>query len=549
MRRARRPRRRRGSAPALTGGAAGRDPGRVDLGGEGRPVRGRQRQLPGRATRRRNWPGSISLSPPSPPPARWPWRPPSSGSGRWRRWRGCCWRRRSLVAVAAAAPCPGVARSAAGAADPGAPLQHRVGDHALAGRGGLVARPRAPPRHGLDLSRHGPGRLRRRGRPSSACSTSAPRTALLAGTLAPMLYAALWLAASNRALGHGGADGSMPTDEPAAVATGPAGTWSALFAHPLGPPLGAASFMLTFVWVLTEFLCFARYQQMVDPDALPEFLARIYALLQLAEFACIALFAGPVTRWVPPVWRSVDLPRGRALEPAVDESGGERALGRGGRTRLHGIGLERAVRSDPCQQLRGGPDAAASKAAGRDRGGLLSLGDGGRRHGASGRLPGPERRRAAARHGDRHHRRHAVRRRRRVHRHHDRAVAADGPRADGGGRCRHPPAPSWRAARAALAPWARRVRAAGIGCWPAWAMAPLPTGSAAGWIARIAARCGRYSPRRAAATGTGRCPGSRSCSTAAAPSCGRWSSEAVLSLPLRRLFLPFQPALRRRYLP
>jgi hypothetical protein len=25
--------------------------------------------------------------------------------------------------------------------------------------------------------------------------------------------------------------------------------------------------------------------------------------------------------------------------------------------------------------------------------------------------------------------------------------------------------------------------------------------------------------------------------------------EAVLSLPLRRLFLPFQPALRRRYAP
>ena len=137
--------------------------------------------------------------------------------------------------------------------------------------------------------------------------------ALLAGTLAPMLYAALWLAASNRALGHGGADSSMPTDEPATVATGPAGTWSTLFAHPLGPPLGAASFMLTFVWVLTEFLCFARYQRLVDPAALPEFLARIYALLQLAEFACIALFAGPVTRWVPPIWRSVIFPAGALL--------------------------------------------------------------------------------------------------------------------------------------------------------------------------------------------------------------------------------------------
>ena len=40
--------------------------------------------------------------------------------------------------------------------------------------------------------------------------------------------------------------------------------------HPLGPLLGAGSFMLTLVWVMTEFLCLAVYQQAHsgDPDAL-----------------------------------------------------------------------------------------------------------------------------------------------------------------------------------------------------------------------------------------------------------------------------------------
>ncbi len=372
--------------------------------------------------------------------------------------------------------------------------------------------------------------------------------ALLAGTLAPMLYAALWLAASNRALGHGGADSSIPTDEPATVATGPAGTWSTLFAHPLGPPLGAASFMLTFVWVLTEFLCFARYQQAVEPAALPEFLARMYALLQLAEFACIALFAGPVTRWVPPVWRSVIFPAGALLRSALDKSGGERALGRRRRTRLHGIGLERAVRSKPCEQLRGGSDSAASKAAGRDRGGLLPFGDGGRRHGASGRLPDPERRRAAACHGDRHHRRHAVRWCRCVHRHYDRPVAADCPRAYRGGRCpTHPRRAACRARRAgAMGPQGPvEASVAGRpGGWPRFRPGPRRRVDRADrralrQVFAQARRCDRDGPM----TRLEFLLDSRSAELRALV------TEAVLSLPLRRLFLPFQPALRRRYLP
>ena len=143
-----------------------------------------------------------------------------------------------------------------------------------------------------------------------------------------MLYAALWLAASNRALGHGGADSSMPTDEPATVAAGPAGTWSTLFAHPLGPPLGAASFMLTFVWVLTEFLCFARYQQVVDPVGAP----RVPGTdLRLAAAGGVRLHRA-VRRARHPLGPADlaqrDLPGRRAPEPAVDESGGQRALGR-----------------------------------------------------------------------------------------------------------------------------------------------------------------------------------------------------------------------------
>lgn len=133
--------------------------------------------------------------------------------------------------------------------------------------------------------------------------------ALVVGTLAATFYAALWLAASDRAIGQADADTATPVDGPHTAADDAAG-WSVLLAHPLGPPLGAASFMLTFLWVLTEFLCFARYQDELDPGALPSFLARIYAMLQFVEFGCIALFAAPVTRWVVPVWRSVIFPAG-----------------------------------------------------------------------------------------------------------------------------------------------------------------------------------------------------------------------------------------------
>jgi hypothetical protein len=138
-------------------------------------------------------------------------------------------------------------------------------------------------------------------------------TALLGATLPALLYAGLWLAAGERALERDGGGGSPPGEEAAFDGVAPAASWRALFAHPLGPPLGAASFMLTLVWVLTEFLCFARYQQVLDPSALPAFVARLFAVLQLVEFVGIALCAGPLTRWVPPTWRSVVFPGGALL--------------------------------------------------------------------------------------------------------------------------------------------------------------------------------------------------------------------------------------------
>ena len=137
-------------------------------------------------------------------------------------------------------------------------------------------------------------------------------TALVLVSLAALLHAGLWLAWSARAArvrDEGDAElATLPAHGP-----NPTG-WGVLLAHPLGLPLGAASFLLTFVWVLTEYLCFARYQSLrLDPDALSRFLAAVLAILQLVEFAAIALLAAPATRWVSPVWRSALFPSGALL--------------------------------------------------------------------------------------------------------------------------------------------------------------------------------------------------------------------------------------------
>ena len=156
----------------------------------------------------------------------------------------------------------------------------------------------------VDLSRDSPGRARAAASARSGCCHSGAPAALGAGALAATVYAALWLWACRQALGDGGDDEMRPG--------APRSPVGALFSpHPLAVPLGAASFMLTFVWVLTEYICLASYQ-LLDPDPtnLSRLLAIVYAALQLCEFLAITLLAGPVTRWVSPVWRSLLFPAG-----------------------------------------------------------------------------------------------------------------------------------------------------------------------------------------------------------------------------------------------
>ena len=141
-----------------------RDPGGIAFGGEGRPVRGWQWQLPGRASS-----GGAGLGLSRPRRHRrhrhlCPGPQPRAGPGPSPPWHGCCWRRAILVTVAA---------GALALALPGAPLALLVLAHLyniaseimlwLVAAAWLPA-PDAPPRHGLDISHHGPGWVHRRRR-------------------------------------------------------------------------------------------------------------------------------------------------------------------------------------------------------------------------------------------------------------------------------------------------------------------------------------------------------------------------------------------------
>ncbi|MGE3741582.1 MAG: hypothetical protein AB7I59_18985 [Geminicoccaceae bacterium] len=131
--------------------------------------------------------------------------------------------------------------------------------------------------------------------------------ALTSGTLISVGCACLWLHRCRRTLGDGM---SEPDDSGRMQAAG----WGVVLRHPLAVPLGAGSFMLTFVWVLTEFVCLAGYQALgLEPAALAELLAIVYAVLQLVEFMAILALAGPATRWISPAWRSVLFPLGSLL--------------------------------------------------------------------------------------------------------------------------------------------------------------------------------------------------------------------------------------------
>jgi hypothetical protein len=142
-----------------------------------------------------------------------------------------------------------------------------------------------------------------------------PSLAVTAITLAAFGYAALWLRASKGLAAGRDPPGAAAEGGGGALSTGSGGPWQVLMDQPLGPLLGASSFMLTLVWVLTEYLCLASYQKAhaTDPDQLAAFLALLYAGLQVIELACIVLFTGPVTRRVSPAWRSTIFPLGALL--------------------------------------------------------------------------------------------------------------------------------------------------------------------------------------------------------------------------------------------
>jgi hypothetical protein len=141
-----------------------------------------------------------------------------------------------------------------------------------------------------------------------------PTAAFLTITLLGTGYAGLWLRRSLVPAGGGNPEPTGPLQErPEAPVDGVA-AWRVMLSHPLGPLLGAGSFMLTLVWVMTEFLCLAVYERrFTDPDALARFLAGLYAGLQLVEFACTALVTGLVTRRLSPLARSVLFPLGAFL--------------------------------------------------------------------------------------------------------------------------------------------------------------------------------------------------------------------------------------------
>ena len=138
--------------------------------------------------------------------------------------------------------------------------------------------------------------------------------ACLAITLLGAGYAGLWLCRSLALPGRGSELGAVAHSAPAEAAAAGGSAWQILFSHPLGPLLGAGSFMLTLVWVMTEFLCLSIYELRIpDPEALARFLAVLYAALQLVEFGCTALVTGLVTRRLSPLARSVLFPLGAFL--------------------------------------------------------------------------------------------------------------------------------------------------------------------------------------------------------------------------------------------
>lgn len=135
-----------------------------------------------------------------------------------------------------------------------------------------------------------------------------PAVACVLVTALAAAHGGFWL---RRGLALPNRGSARPVEETFLEAATPLPARIGLLAHPLGPLLGACSFMLTLVWCMTEFLCFAVYERrFAEPATLAGFLAALYAFQQVVEFACIALVTGPVTRRMSPVGRSLLFPLG-----------------------------------------------------------------------------------------------------------------------------------------------------------------------------------------------------------------------------------------------
>lgn len=118
---------------------------------------------------------------------------------------------------------------------------------------------------------------------------------------------------SRRSPHRGGARLELPPAE-----TDPASMVAALVQfrriardYPLVLLLAASSFMMTLVYVLTEYLCFAVYAERVgDRQATAAFFTNLYAWAQALEFLVVLIAAGPVTRRLSPLVRNILFPLG-----------------------------------------------------------------------------------------------------------------------------------------------------------------------------------------------------------------------------------------------
>ncbi len=376
-----------------------------------------------------------------------------------------------------------------------------------------------------------------------------PAAALAVAMAGAALGALLALSFGQRALGPVAAETALA--DQAAATTLPEVRWGEVLAHPLGPPLGAAAFLLTLVWSLTEFMCLARYQDRYEAAVLGPKLAWIFAVLQLVEFACILLLSGPATRWVPPAWRSVLFPLGalvtllilgvhpvqfgpdQPLWPLLLAHAYTEAASNALFDPVHASNVAavparlqarlRAFADGICYPLgmaagalllllaQAGPDAQQLVLLLATTAAMLFVGVGL----FTGTMIGPS------------------------------LLTELGLTAEVG---TPPTATELRAARRAMAPWVRRTA---LRDRLLTARRPAP---AAEEVRRRVERADRRALRAAFALARRCDPGGPTARLetlldSRSPERRALAVEAMLSLPLRRLFLPFLPALRRRYLP